>query len=190
MKKNIVFLIIIASVLCGCNSNIESDTGLNIIFLDIDGVLNTQNSINMQIAEKKGIYNENVQAFLYDFDKKAMKNLKDVIDTSDGRIVLISTWRLNDVLMKELLSQFKKNDIDVKRIIGKTPDLHDEITENLRAHEIEKWLNNSEEKINRFVILDDIDNMGEYTESNLVVCNKFDGLTKKLKNNAIRILCH
>lgn len=190
MKKIIIFLMVIMCVLCGCNNsnNIEDQSGINIIFLDIDGVLNTQNSINTQIAENKGRYNESAQRYLYDFDENAMENLKDIIDTSNASIVLTSTWRLNDMLMEELISQFEKNDIDAEKIIGKTPDLHDEKKDNLRAYEIEQWLNNSEEKINRFVILDDIDDMGKYTKSNLVVSNKFDGLTEKLKNKAIKIL--
>lgn len=47
MKKLIFILSIMSIVLIGCH-NITKDSGVNIIFLDIDGVLNTQNSINKQ----------------------------------------------------------------------------------------------------------------------------------------------
>jgi hypothetical protein len=186
MKKVIFIVTIVCIVLMGC-SNIKTDSGLNIIFLDIDGVLNTQNAINMQISEKKGRYNEEINAFLYDFDKEAISNLKDLINDANGKIVITSNWRLNDVLMEELISQFNKNNISADIIIGETPDLHSQVTDSLRANEIKEWLNVFQDKINSFVIIDDIDEMGEYTETNLVVCDKFDGLTKKSKKKAMKV---
>jgi hypothetical protein len=187
MKKVVFIVTIVCIVLMGC-SNIKTDSGLNIIFLDIDGVLNTRNAINMQISEKKGRYNEDLSAFMYDFDKEAISNLKDLINDSNGKIVITSTWRLNDVLMEELISQFNKNNISADIIIGKTSDLHGQVTDSIRADEIKEWLSIFQDEINSFVIIDDIDEMGEYTETNLVVCDKVDGLTKKIKKKASKVL--
>jgi hypothetical protein len=140
----------------------------------------------MQISEKKVRYNEDLDVFLYEFDKETISNLKDLINDSNGKIVITSTWRLNDILMEELISQFNKNNISADIIIGETPDLHGKVTDNLRANEIKEWLNIFPDKINSFVIIDDIDEMGEYTETNLVVCDKFEGLTKKSKKKAMK----
>jgi len=187
MKKVVFIVIIISIVLTGC-SHIKTDLGLNIIFLDIDGVLNTQNAINRQISEKKGRYNEDIDGFMYDFDEDAISNLKDLIEVSNGKLVITSTWRLNDILMEELINQFNKNNISADIIIGETPDLHNQDIDNLRANEIKEWLSICQDKINSFVIIDDIDEMGEYTETNLVVCDKFDGLTNSIKKKAIKVL--
>lgn len=189
MKKGILVIVLVFFLLLGC-SNIKTDSGMNIIFLDIDGVLNTQNSINMQLSENKGRYNEDISAFLYDFDQEAVGNLKDLIKDSNGKIVITSNWRLNEVLMEELLDQFDKNDISREIIIGQTPDLQSEVTDNLRANEIKEWLSAFQDEINSFVIIDDIDDMGEYTDTNLAICDKHDGFTGKVKKKAIEIMSH
>lgn len=117
---------------------------LKIIFLDIDGVLNSTQYDRMRTNEQGNI------------DETRLTLLKQLVDETKAQIVLSSSWRkhweketaLCDKVGQELNEVFAKHGLC---IYDKTPVS----VNNDRAEEIRMWLNeyNSPE---HFVILDDI----------------------------------
>ena len=154
---------------------------MNIIFLDIDGVLNTPRFQEYQINhhESDG-YN-----CRFNFDPICMKNLKNLIEVSNAKIVLSSSWRdLNpdDKYMKCILDNFKMYKISTE-IISITPFRLD----NFRGREIQDWLFLRMDKIDNFVILDDDTDMGILTNK-LAKCDEHFGFTKDVLNKALKIM--
>lgn len=111
---------------------------MKVIFLDIDGVLNSD-----EYFEKTT--NLNIQGIESEIDVEKIKLLKKAIDETGAKIVLSSTWRyLRKVqYLKDLLSHYSIS------IMDSTP-----FFENKRGVEIEQWLVNHPE-VEDFVILDD-----------------------------------
>lgn len=133
---------------------------MKIIFLDIDGVMNSFN----------GIIKRGGQA-LRDLHEEHFEVLKWIIQQTNARIVISSTWRIGNTLedLKEILNPHINSEI----IIDKTPNLHKE-----RGNEIQAWLdNNSQFVIESFVILDDDSDMVHLTEDHLVQTKDDYGLT-------------
>lgn len=111
---------------------------MKVIFLDIDGVLNSD-----EYFEKTT--NLNIQGIESEIDVTKIELLKKAIDETGAKVVLSSTWRyLRKVqYLKELLSHYGIS------ITDSTPFL-----ENKRGLEIKQWLVNHPE-VEDFVILDD-----------------------------------
>lgn len=117
---------------------------MKIIFLDIDGVLNSTQYDRMRTNKQGNI------------DETRLPLLKQLVDETKAQIVLSSSWRkhweqeaaLCDKVGQELNEVFAKHDLC---IYDKTPVS----VNNDRAEEIRTWLkeHNSTEQ---FVILDDI----------------------------------
>jgi hypothetical protein len=90
---------------------------MKIIFLDIDGVLNST-----QFAERH--YNETGKGlFMYDFiDPDAVNEMRDfLLKHQDTRLVIVSSWRYGNV--HETIDFFKTNGMKplVEFIVGDTP---------------------------------------------------------------------
>lgn len=163
---------------------------MNVIFLDIDGVLNTPRFQEIQIknCECDGYESQ------FNFDPICMRNLKEIVDKTDSYIVISSTWRYDyshseNRYMKEIINNLNLYGIK-DRIIGITPDLRDKYNSMLiRGHEIKLWLEENSEKFNveRFVIIDDDNDMFDLID-NLAECDYQDGLVDEVKNIALRIL--
>ncbi|RKP57961.1 hypothetical protein D7Z26_00130 [Cohnella endophytica] len=155
---------------------------MKLIFLDIDGVLNTDRYIRIQKNHNNGQIT---------FDPEAMKNLKLLVEMTDSFIVICSTWRIhyesNEKLWRDLIRNFIEYLID-ERIIGITP-VHDKNSNtSIRWKEIEDWLSKNEDKgIESFVILDDEWDMAIYSRR-FVRCQAYKGLTDDLRTKAEIIL--
>lgn len=112
---------------------------MNIIFLDIDGVLNGRHT-----KERCGGY--------IGIEAEKVKLLKELCDKTDSKVVISSTWRLhekdNDIFWRYLKKTFEAGDV---KIYDKTPD----IACYLRASEILEWLKDKD--VDHIVILDDED---------------------------------
>lgn len=139
---------------------------MNIIFCDIDGVLNS-NIGGLEYLETYPIY-----------------QLQRIVKETNAMIVISSAWRqlnhYNDLdKMSELFKPFQLDD----RIIGITPV----IGTCERHEEIEQWMKESPYTINNFVILDDEYETG-ILEDNLVQTDARYGLNKIDANRAIKIL--
>ena len=104
---------------------------MRLIFLDIDGVLNS----DAWDKTKKTTSND----FLIDqFDPEAIKLLNELIEKIDAQIVLTSSWRLNFDLeqMNELFSR-----IGIKRgIVSFTPNLNAGAGYLTRGNEVSNWI--------------------------------------------------
>lgn len=133
---------------------------MNIIFTDIDGVLN---SILHNRWSKNAINIYNLVCYEY--------NLKPVIT---------STWRTNHT-KEELQKIFTDNGIDVE-IYDYTPILHDD-----RGLEIKEWLNNN--KVDNYVVVDDriYDIYPHINNSKIVECRGWEGLTVDEYNSIVGI---
>ena len=134
----------------------------NILFLDIDGVIN--------IVFKKG----------YEFDSRPIKQLKRVILESNCYLVISSTWRKTKTL-KWLREKFKEWGIAKSRVLGVTPNL-----EKRRGYEIDTWLDKHKHKVRNYVIVDDDSDM-EMHISKLIQTHTFQGLTKERADRIVEL---
>ena len=119
---------------------------MKIIFLDIDGVLVTRNSIKYQ-------YINFPDETSIRFSKKAVKNLNKLIRLTGAKIVISSTWRLFHSL-EELKKIFVKQRIKGK-IISTTSIEKATVEEDIpRGQKIADWLEQNHE-VKQYVIIDD-----------------------------------
>jgi len=128
---------------------------MNIIFLDVDGVLNSMNYLQKLYEEK----NECYFGFGIPFDPNCLKNLKELITQTNSKIVISSTWRKSSKGIEILLENLKKYELD-KFVIGYTPIFNTNVT---RGTEIKAYLSNLKEDTSKlnFIILDDESDMDE-----------------------------
>lgn len=129
-----------------------------IIFLDIDGVLNDCETIEL--------------------NRDCIKKLNTLVEDSGASIVLSSACRLGFSISRFQLAIENAGFKFPERIIGCTSDLLGE-----RDKEISLWL--KQIKVDSFVILDNTNDMGVLS-SNLVLTNK--GLTDSDVEKAKKIL--
>ena len=119
---------------------------MKIIFLDIDGVLVTRNSIKYQYLNFPD--EDEIR-----FSKKAVKNLNKLIRLTKARIVISSTWRLFHSFEK-LQNIFEEQKIKGK-IISTTSVEKATIEEDIpRGQKITDWLEQNSE-VEQYVIIDD-----------------------------------
>lgn len=117
---------------------------MKIIFLDVDGVLNTKYT-KERFEGYAGI------------DDKRMEYLKQIVDATDGKIVISSTWRLGynkdghelHEFGEYLKDKFAEHDLEIYDI---TPDLKRNGL--YRGQEIKAWLAKHED-VENFIIFDD-----------------------------------
>lgn len=155
---------------------------MKVIFLDVDGVLNSEQWF-------KECYKKYGKPCSYELDHACIVRLKRLIDKTDAYIVVSSTWRFgfkdNDdgwqILMNELESVGIKN-----RFIGITPSLSHLYDSCCRGYEIQKWLDSNED-IENFVIIDDDSDMF-HLMAQLAKCNFKYGFTKEVLEKAEQIL--
>ena len=120
---------------------------MKVIFLDIDGVLNKRFSKTHAPSGCNGIENA------------LLKRLTKIIEETDARVVLSSTWKseIDKNLRymtgdgKYMLNKFKYE--GKFHLFDKTPDASSCM---MRGTEIDEWLSKRDD-IESFVILDDVD---------------------------------
>ena len=162
-----------------------------VIFLDIDGVLNT-GSWHSQ-AKGKELQDE----YGYKFDPKAVVNLKRIVDETGAEIVISSTWK--SFGFSELEEMWKDRGLPGK-LAGLTPNsVSDEMLLNvdidsielfhIRGEEIKEWLTKHGKRVSNYVIIDDMDNMLPEQQSHFVHTNPEVGITEENAAQAITILC-
>jgi HAD domain in Swiss Army Knife RNA repair proteins len=113
---------------------------LDVIFLDIDGVLNPYNDTN----------------YPHVFAPECVEQLRRILDARPKAHVVFSTsWRTGFPLFA-LGWLWHQHDLPLRRVIGRTPDIkHDQ-----RGEEIRQWLTNTpqlapDHKIRSYAVLDD-----------------------------------
>lgn len=158
---------------------------MKIIFLDIDGVLN--------------VIPQGHDAFGGIFHSDFVDNLNRIIDETDAKIVISSSWRHSG--LQKMLDMWEFRNLPGE-VIGVTPDLYRFLDFEgertmVRGDEIQAVLNIHPE-ITHYVILDDDTDMLKHQLGNFVqTSNNINhpdcidigyGLTKECTNKAIRIL--
>ena len=127
---------------------------MKVIFLDVDGVLNTEECDD---APKEG--EEGSEAFLYHENtpvpllKRSLDNLRCVLQKTGAKIVISSSWRLFPErleLLTQILEALSPSEESV--VIGLTPDLSNSWAG--RGEEVREWLDQNE-NCSRFVVVDD-----------------------------------
>lgn len=152
---------------------------MKIIFLDIDGVLNV-------IPQGRDEYGGK-------FHSHFMDNLKYIIEQTNAKLVISSTWRGRGI---EYMQQMWKDRNLAGEVIGITP--HIAICE--RGKEIQWWLDNypDRDQIESYCIIDDDTDMLESQMNNFVKTSGNEdhpdcidigyGLTKICSDKVIEIL--
>lgn len=141
----------------------------NVLFLDIDGVLNSEDWFT-RTANGKGM-----------FDPKCVELLNYITDNSNTDIVLSSSWR-----MDENVNNILYNHGITGNIIDKTSRLALEIDYLCRGNEIQKWL--LENEYNNYVILDDDSDMLVSQLDNFVHIDYKVGLSEENVKSILKIL--
>ena len=148
---------------------------MKVIFLDIDGVLNTSETFM-----KRRIEYEKTKKWNTEIDLFRVARLKYIINMTGAKVVLSSAWRLTGIFengefiskntnLFKLLNIFESFGI---RIYDVTPHL-----DSKRGEEIKKWLKGKD--IESFVIIDD------ETSFLMEFCNKELIKTSFLKDGEI-----
>jgi len=152
---------------------------MKFIFLDIDGVLNSRQFIQNLEQTKSPLFEDCNQWI----DPNLVNKLNKLIEETGAEVVMSSSWRLDHTKeqLEKLLSVYGFN----HQIYSYTPD--DWYCE--RGGEIKSWLKEYviNNKLDGFVILDDLNNMGDLI-SHLVQTDEEYGLQDCDVEKAINIL--
>ena len=109
---------------------------IKVIFLDIDGVLN--------------VYCESRDKYGCNFHPHFVDNLKHIIDETDAKIVISSSWKADGLIT------IKKMWLD-RNLPGEVIDITEGRPDRKRGNEIQQWLDKHKEEIVDYVIIDDDD---------------------------------
>ena len=152
---------------------------MKIIFLDIDGVLNT-----MSPEDDLPAAYSNSGVYYKDFNdlplERCVNNLNKILKETDAEIVISSTWRIIHSNIS-LMYIFFLCGIKPPFILGSTPR-----TGKKRGIEIAEWLK-EHPKVERFVIIDDDSDMVDLMD-HLIQIDSEVGLTEDDANKIIEIL--
>lgn len=148
-----------------------------IIFLDFDGVLNTEQY--QALTAVSGDPDKDAWGPL--FDPRALSNLRKIIDATGAAIVISSSWRYIHRLGS-------------LRMMWEIRGLPGEILDTLpcgasyisRGEDIECWLNQHEQT--DYVIIDDLDDFYPTQHDRYVETNPVVGITEADAERAIEIL--
>ena len=146
---------------------------MKILFLDVDGVLNNDDWMwDMFKAYKVNAYKHNI------LNEAALCQLRRIINETDAKIVVSSSWRLVKTDYDDLKRWLKMFGMEV---YSETP-----YKGGIREDDIEAWLEEHDD-VEQYVILDDEDDMGQLY-GHLVQTNFFEGLTKEDADQCIELL--
>jgi hypothetical protein len=135
--------------------------GTPIIFLDIDGVLNS----HAYLQRAPGAFDDRDPAKM--IDDQAVAHLNAIVERSGADVVISSSWRIAHRL-PTIRDALRRRGF-VGRVIGRTPIGHREpirgvIRGCVRGNEIQGWLDAAAQRqgfsVSSFVILDDNSDMG------------------------------
>lgn len=161
---------------------------MKVIFLDVDGVLNSLDDLKIY-REKNNIQG----CILYDHvEDRPLKLLREIIDVTDAKIVISSSWRLgylrnhketiHDSLFNKLENRLKDYDITIYDVTPSLPYGYE------RGDEIHKWLEDHTD-VENFIIFDDDSDMSIYSSTNNFLQTTYEhGLTEEIRDKAIQIL--
>jgi len=150
---------------------------VRVLFLDIDGVLNTQSYVeHAGWAAPLGSDRD-----LRIIDPAAVGLLNVVVEETGALVVISSSWRIT--YQVEVLDSMLKQRGFSGRVLGATPQL----TGRRRCTEIGQWLMDNN-RVDSFAIVDDDEDAGAEHVRNFVQTNFEEGLTREHVRALVRIL--
>lgn len=165
-----------------------------IIFLDFDGVLNTEYYQRMLQYEGKPWQDKHGALF----DPQAMEQLQRIIDATYADIVIESSWKY---LGLEAMQRMWKDRRLLGMVIDVTPsaisdrvllsadlDITDPTSLHCKEAEIASWLADNEMQDAPYVIIDDENVILESQLLHFVMTSPYKGITESLATRAIQIL--
>lgn len=112
---------------------------MNIIFLDVDGVLNSIEYLTQTYKKVKRTLKQEEM-----LDPICINNLKEIVDKTNARIVIISSWKICDLDI--LIKVFSNYNLQIYSITKNYGDK--------RGKEIREWLEKNKD-VSNYIILDD-----------------------------------
>lgn len=165
-----------------------------IIFLDFDGVLNTEHNQNMLLYKGKA-WKDKHGAF---FDLKAVAELNRIVEETKDDIVIESSWKY---LGLEAMRQMWRDRNMPGNVIDVTPSsasnnwlLNANLDEMDPAHtqwkgvEIASWIAENLHDEDRYVIIDDEYVILDSQLPHFILTNPYDGIIPELADRAIKLL--
>ena len=146
-----------------------------ILFLDIDGVLNTDRQ--QWYCQMNSI--APVDKFGYAFDSKAVENLATILEETGAEIVISSSWKF---LGLQTLQKMWKDRNMPGTILDITPDGDN------KGLKIDEWLLKHEGQVSGYAIIDDENDMQPEQQGHFVQTNSQFGITLKDAERVITIL--
>lgn len=147
---------------------------MKILFLDFDGVLNHVDWLSTADHAWGSMQ----------LDPSRVALVQAIVDRTDAKIVISSTWRLYHKL--DELRTFLAERGFRGEVIDRTPDLYHQKHDRVRGDEIQDWLDRHPE-VESYVILDDDSDMS--TVAHRLVKTTFEeGLTEADVELAVRML--
>lgn len=168
------------------------ETSDKYLFLDFDGVLNTEFYQDLLLSLGKQWQDEH-GAF---FDPEAVKQLRRIIDVTQASIVIESSWKY--LGLKAIQEMWHARHLP-GRVIDITPSyasdswlqaagLNETDLTHCKGIEIACWLFDHVSQETRYVIIDDEYVILDSQIPHFVMTNPFDGITEEVANRAIAIL--
>lgn len=149
-----------------------------IIFLDIDGVLNSQDWYHRRTKTSPDCTREEFDR--NQFDPEAVKRLRTILGVTQAEVVLSSVWRLGE----ESCAAVRQNACD---FIDVTP----QCSSGIRGAEIMMWIRKNipgyyDEGVLQYAIIDDDSDMLLWQKDNFFQTSNDHGLTDEIVDRVIK----
>lgn len=153
---------------------------MRVVFLDFDGVLNS--AYYNHVLESKGLLCSDEFGAI--FDPSCTRNLGRIIEETDAKIVITSSWK-SLMSYRDFLNMWRERNLP-GQVIDVCPN---RAGCRNRGDEIDSWLSECKEKC-QYVIIDDMwaDNFNEHQISHLLVVNPYFGIEESDVERAIIML--
>lgn len=152
---------------------------MNIIFLDVDGVINNIKDAEEQYERTR----KPIIGFDWPFSKSSLNVLKKIVDETDAKIVVTSSWRRREEGRKILLAELDKYNLKEK-VIGWTPCLK----AFNREEEVIAYLKSNEYTNLNFIILDDEVSWYKDLKEYVIKTDAYFGLNEEHLEPSINLL--
>lgn len=148
-----------------------------LIFLDIDGVLNSHDWYERREKLAPDCTREEFRK--NEFDPYAVQRLQRILAETNAEVVLSSTWRL-----------YKKDHTYIREIVCDFIDITPECTSRIRGSEIYMWMKENipyNEPV-KYAILDDDSDMLMWQQDSFFQTSFMSGLTDEITEQVIEHL--
>lgn len=144
-----------------------------IIFLDIDGVLNSGEYWDIIKP-----YEDKLTEMQREIDSECLDNLKKIVNVTKAKIVVISSWKNTTRKFREFKKYMFENGLNIYDTTKNSPEGGIN-----RGTEIRQWLEEHKDEVDKFIIIDD-DIFPDYNEleEKLIKTEFYNGRGLELKH--------